>query len=106
MLKDDQVGVIVPVEGDAAVSGEKSANFGEQNRRYFHWVTPFMIQKKKRSCGKNYWQKERRHHVDCLGFTNVIAYSLGKTARRPVLLSNVLIARLAAELLVQILRDS
>ncbi len=29
-----------------------------RNRRYFHWVTPFMIQNKKSLMpGKNYWQK-------------------------------------------------
>ncbi len=43
IVEDHQVGVIVPV-GDAAVQ-RKNGKFC-RNRRYFHWVTPFMIQNK------------------------------------------------------------
>ena len=50
IVEDHQVGVIVPVEEMLPVC---------RNRRYFHWVTPFMIQNKKSLMpGKNYWQKE------------------------------------------------
>lgn len=56
IVEDHQVGVIVPVEEMLPVQAQKWQIL--QNRRYFHWVTPFMIQNKKSLMpGKNYWQK-------------------------------------------------
>ncbi|STI19417.1 putative chorismate biosynthesis protein [Escherichia coli] len=57
IVEDHQVGVIVPVEEMLPVFRRKNGKFC-RNRRYFHWVTPFMIQNKKSLMpGKNYWQK-------------------------------------------------
>ena len=56
IVEDHQVGVIVPVEELLTVQAQKWQIL--QNRRYFHWVTPFMIRNKKSLMpGKNYWQK-------------------------------------------------
>lgn len=56
IVEDHQVGVIVPVEEMLPVQAQNGKFC--RNRRYFHWVTPFMIQNKKSLMpGKNYWQK-------------------------------------------------
>ncbi len=100
IVEDHQVGVIVPVEELLTVQAQNGKFC--RNRQYFHWVTPFMIQNKKSLMpGKNYWQKGQMSSCwIALGFNQRHRDLLQKQLDVPVLLSNVLIARLAAELLV------
>ncbi|MFO6485217.1 AroM family protein [Escherichia coli] len=102
MSEDHQVGVIVPVEEMLPVQAQKWQIL--QKSPVFSLGNPIHDSEQKKTIlmpGKNYWQKGLM--LDA-GLFRISPTSSRFTAKKqldvPVLLSNVLIARLAAELLV------
>lgn len=99
IVEDHQVGVIVPVEEMLPVQAQKWQIL--QKSPVFSLGNPIHDSEQKSLMpGKNYWQRADVIMLDCLGFHQRHRDLLQKQLDVPVLLSNVLIARLAAELLV------